>query len=141
MIQRIQSIFLLLAAISFGLLFVVPLALSNTATTQFLADKVYDISDHPVLLALTIIGILLSVLALFSFRNRKKQLRTGYLIIVVAILLPVAAYLLFLNESATAEPEEQAGMLLPAVAIVFTVVANFFIRKDEKLVKSMDRLR
>ncbi len=145
MIQRIQSLFLLLAAASFGALFFIPLALSDTVTTQFLSDRMYDVTDHPVLLGLTALGSALALVSIFLFRNRPLQLKLGYIIIVLAILLPVAAFLLFMNESASldasAQVMDQAGMFLPALAIIFGVLANFFIKKDERLVKSMDRLR
>ncbi len=145
MIQRIQSVFLVLAATCFGLLFGVPMAISDTATAQFLSDRVYDVTDHPALIVLSILGTVLCLIAVFVFRNRTLQLKLGYLIIALAILLPIATFLLFTNESAniaaTAQVEDQIGMFLPLGAVLFGGLANYFIRKDEKLVKSMDRLR
>jgi hypothetical protein len=68
-----------------------------------------------------------------------------YIIITLAILLPLATFLLFTNESANIDPsaqvEDQIGMFIPMGAGLFGLLANYFIRKDEKLVKSMDRLR
>lgn len=145
MIQRIQSIFLLLAAAVFGAMFAVPMATSDTATAQFLSDKVFDVTDHPVLIGLAGIGALLALIAIFQFRNRKLQLRMGYVVIALAILLPLSSFLLFTGESAqmaqTAQVQDQAGIFLPAGAILFAALANYFIRKDDHLVKSMDRLR
>jgi len=145
MIQRIQSVFLLLAAASFGGLLNFPLAISDKPTAQFLADSVYDITDHIALLVLTILGIGISLITIFLFRNRPLQLKLGYIIIPLAILLPLAAFLLFTNESAvmdtTVQVNDQAGMFLPAGAILFGALAIYFIRKDDRLVKSMDRLR
>lgn len=145
MIQRIQSVFLLLAAASFGGLLSFPLAISNKPTAQFLADSVYDITDHVALLVLTILGITISLITIFMFRNRPLQLKLGYIIISLAILLPLAAFLLFTNESAamdtTVQVNDQAGMFLPIGGIFFGALAIYFIRKDDRLVKSMDRLR
>lgn len=145
MIQRIQTIFLTLTALVFGSLFKVPFAISDQPSTQFLSDRVFDIKDHPALIGLTILGIILSVISIFLFRKRKVQLKIGYLIIVMAILLPVIAFLLFTSTSADADPNvqvnDQIGMFLPLGAILFATLANHFIKKDEKLVKSMDRLR
>lgn len=145
MIQRIQTLFLLLAAGSFGALFFIPMALSDTVTTQFLADQKYDVTDHPVLLGLTALGLLIAFVDIFLFKNRPLQLKLGYLIIVLAILLPLASFLLFMNESAalneSAQVMDQAGLYLPLLAILFGFLSNYFIRKDERLVKSMDRLR
>ncbi len=145
MIQRIQTLFLLLAAGSFGALFFIPMALSDTVTTQFLSDKMYDVTDHPVLLGLAALGGVIALLSIFLFKNRPLQLKLGYIIIIMAILLPLAAFLLFMNESAMLDASaivvDQAGMYLPLLAIVFGFFSNYFIRKDERLVKSMDRLR
>ncbi|HUR31701.1 MAG TPA: DUF4293 domain-containing protein [Saprospiraceae bacterium] len=145
MIQRIQTIFLFLTALVFGFLFKVPFAISNKPSVQFLSDGVFDITDHPALIALTIIGALLALITIFLFRKRQLQLRLGYVIIVMAILLPVIAFLLFTNATSAAdssvEIHDQLGIFLPLAAIVFTGLSNYFIKKDEKLVKSMDRLR
>lgn len=145
MIQRIQTIFLFLAAGSFGALFMVPMATSDKPTAQFLADRVYDITDHIALMVLTVLGIALALLAVFLFKNRPLQQKLGYMVISLAILLPLAAFLLFTNQApmmdTTVHVEDQAGVFLPGGAILFTALANYFIRKDDKLVKSMDRLR
>jgi len=145
MIQRIQTIFLVLTAAVFGALFKLPLATSDKPSAQFLSDKVFDITDHSALLGLTGLGAVLALISIFLFRNRKLQLKFGYLIIVMAILLPVMAFLLFTNESAKVDSSvqvyDQLGMYLPIVAVLFASLAIYFIRKDDKLVKSMERLR
>ncbi len=145
MIQRIQTLFLLLAAGSFGALFFIPMALSDMVTTQFLSDHVYDVTDHPVLLVLTVLGGVIALVSIFLFKNRPLQLKLGYIIIILAMLLPLASFLLFMNESAmldtSANVIDQAGLYIPGLAILFGFLSNYFIRKDERLVKSMDRLR
>ncbi|MDQ3017936.1 MAG: DUF4293 domain-containing protein, partial [Bacteroidota bacterium] len=89
--------------------------------------------------------IILALVALFMFKKRPVQMKLGYLIIVVAILLPLISFLLFTKASAEVDPTvqvyDQAGMYMPIAAILFTSLANYFIKKDNKLVKSMDRLR
>lgn len=145
MIQRIQTIFLIITGIVFGLLFKLPLATSDKPSVQFLSDSVFDITDHPALIALTIVGILVALISVFMYRKRKVQLKLGYLLIVLAILLPVLSFILFTNAAAHVDQSvqvyDQVGMYLPLASIVFAALANYFIRKDEKLVKSMDRLR
>lgn len=145
MIQRLQSIFFLLAAGVFGAMFKVPMATSDTATAQFLSDKVYNVTDHPVLMVLSGLGALLALITIFLFRRRKLQLKLGYVLIALAILLPLSAFLLFTGESAqmaqSVQVRDQFGMFLPAVAILFAAMANYYVKKDDHLVKSMDRLR
>jgi heme/copper-type cytochrome/quinol oxidase subunit 3 len=145
MIQRIQSIFLFLATLTFGSLFAVPFALTDTAAAGFLSDGDYDINDHVALLILTILGCLVSVIAIFAFKNRKSQQKLVYGVIILGLLLPVAAFLLFTGDApnmfSSGEVNDQAGLYMPFLAAVFGFLAKRYITKDEKLVKSMDRLR
>jgi uncharacterized membrane protein YwzB len=145
MIQRIQTVFLLLAACSFGALFLLPLLTSNVSSAHFLADKVYTVQDHLILLSITGLAAGISVLTIFLFKNRKLQRKLAYLIIFLAIGLGVSSYFLLKMDAGdtlqTAGIHTQPGMFLPVAGIVFCLLAGYFIGKDEKLVKSMDRLR
>ena len=145
MIQRIQTIFLVLTAVVFSALFKIPLATSDRPAAQFLSDQVFDINDHPALLAISGLGAIAALITVFLFKNRKTQMKFCYLIVILAILLPILAYFLFTNEPARADTSVnvyyQLGMFLPVSAVLFAFLANYFIRKDDKLVKSMDRLR
>lgn len=145
MIQRIQSVFLLLASGSLFSTFALPFATSAEKGEGLLADKVFDIMDHPALLGLAIIGGLVAAMAIFLYNNRSLQLRLTLLTIVSAILLPIVACLLVLTESATVNDtavyEEKLGIAMPIVAIIFSALAYRNIKKDDRLVKSMDRLR
>lgn len=145
MIQRIQSVFIFLALLAFASLFVIPFAISDTASGGFLSDQRYDVQDHPALLVVSILAILICVLALLSFKERKKQRRWVIGIIILGILIPVAAFLLFVGDApniyAAPGVQDQFGLYVPVAAIIFGGLANYFIAKDEKLVKSMDRLR
>ncbi|MFT6333650.1 MAG: hypothetical protein ACI86M_001725 [Saprospiraceae bacterium] len=145
MIQRVQSIFLLLASITFFLQFVFNFATSDKSSPGFLEDKIYNILDNPVLLGLTILGGAVALISIFLFRNRPLQLRLSYLVIVLSILLPLVAMLLIFNEptglSKGVEINEGLAIYLPIIGLVTTILATRFINKDNKLVKSMDRLR
>lgn len=145
MIQRVQSIFFLLAGLIFAGEFKFPFATSSEPSNGFLEDSIFNILDHPVMIGLTGVGILLSLVAIFLYNNRSLQLRFGYLIIVMAILLPVVSYILFLNYSkglsTTLTVDDGIGTYLPIGIIIFAVLANRFTKKDENLVRSMDRLR
>jgi ABC-type polysaccharide transport system permease subunit len=57
------------------------------------------------------------------------------------ILLGLFVYRLLTLSGETSVSEKGIGMFLPIVAIVFLVLANKAIKKDEDLVKSVDRLR
>ena len=71
MIQRIQTLFLILTVGVFGALFRLPLATSDTATAQFLSDKIFDITDHVALLSLA--GSRGCIVFDFDFSFQKPQ--------------------------------------------------------------------
>ena len=145
MIQRIQSILLLVASITFFLQFVFNFATSDKKSPGFLSDKVYNVLDNPVLLGLSILGGAVALISIFLFRNRPLQLRLGYLVIVLCILLPLVAFLLIYNEptglSKGVEINDGLAIYLPIIGLITTIFATRYINKDNKLVKSMDRLR
>lgn len=145
MLQRIQSIFLLLTGGAFFSLFAVEFASSNKAAEGIFADQLYNVMDNPILIAMTAIGGALAIITIFLFKNRPLQLRLGYLLIVLSILLPLVAALIMYNEGSLNAPNvdinDGLGIYLPIVALITTILATRFISKDNKLVKSMDRLR
>jgi len=145
MIQRIQTIFLLLAAACFAILFITPMATSDKPTAQFLSDKVYTVQDHIALLGLTILGATIAIVTIFLYNNRKLQIKLGYGIMLMAIVLSLMSFLFLtndtVNQDTTAQIHDQWGMFIPLVSVLLAVLANHYIRKDDQLVKSMDRLR
>ena len=145
MIQRIQSIFLLLSGISFFSLFGLPFATSTVAIPNLFSDLVYNIQDSPILLVLTILGGIISVGAIFLFNNRGLQVRLSYLATVTSILLLIVALLLVYNERTTDAGAETItegfGIALPILSLIFSILAARYIGKDEYTVRSMDRLR
>ncbi|WP_426064701.1 DUF4293 family protein [Flavobacterium sp. DSP2-3-1] len=137
MIQRIQTIYLLLAFVVTGiLLFFIPLwTMSDSKEYYFMQSQVYTI-----LLGLS---TTLSLLSIVSYKKRQNQFVIGRLnIILNLILLGLFVYRsLNLSGETPAVSEKGIGMFLPVVAVVLLVLANKAIKKDEDLVKSVDRLR
>jgi len=117
MIQRIQTIYLLLVAVlSIGMTFLIPYGLDDQGGALF-ANK------NPMVFGFFVGSGVLALIAIFLFKNRKLQFVLGRLNII-------------LNVS-----EKGIGMLIPIISIVLLVIANKAIKKDEHLVKSVDRLR
>ena len=76
------------------------------------------------------------------FKSRKSQFVMGRLnIILNFILLGLFVYRSLNLSGETTVSEKGIGILLPIFSIVFLVLANKAIKKDEELVKSVDRLR
>ena len=77
-----------------------------------------------------------------TFKNRPKQVLFNYLNILINALLVCLLVFWMLNLSGGISfPEKGIEFVFPLVALVMFVLANYKIRKDEKLVKSVDRLR
>ncbi|MBF4465277.1 DUF4293 domain-containing protein [Flavobacterium sp. LC2016-12] len=138
MIQRIQTVYLLLTFVVTGvLMFFIPLWTLNTGKAfYFMQDQFYTI-----LLGLS---TMLTIVSIISFKKRQNQFVMNRLnIILNLILLGLFVYrsLNLSGEAANAVSEKGIGMFLPIVAIVLLVLANKAIKKDEDLVKSVDRLR
>lgn len=143
MIQRIQSIYLLLASlVSGGLIFV--FNLWNTVKEKIFIVDLFS-SDIVILNAIPFMFItssLLSIGAIFLFKKRKLQFVLGRIIILINLFLLGLLIYLSLNLSGeTLVSEKGIGMFLPILAILLIVFANKAIKKDEDLVKSVDRLR
>jgi hypothetical protein len=154
MIQRIQSIYLFLVALTTSLIYVFPFAeyvkddqrynmnifgLINLSTSE----KIFSII--PVLIIVNI-TIIVAIASLFMFKNRILQLKLGRLnIFLFLILLGVIFY--YSDNAVEALGKDnvvifyQLGAMLPIASILFTFLANKAIRKDEELVRSADRIR
>ena len=137
MLQRIQTIYLLIAMITTIVLpFLFPLWTQNDGKKfYFMLDSKYVI--------LFGLSSTLSLLSIISFKKRQNQFVIGRLNIILNLILLGLFVYRFLNLSGEAfqASEKDIGMFLPIVAIVFLVLANKSIKKDEDLVKSVDRLR
>ncbi len=153
MIQRIQSIFLLLAAIVMALLLFGPMyfvsvdkAVTNAAPMEtMLADGVFETNDHIILLILVVVSMILPLVILFLFKNRVLQMKLGRINVTLIVLTLALSVILFLNDyrqiSEGTEITIEFGYLAPVIAIILLALAIRFIKKDEKLVRSADRLR
>ena len=143
MIQRIQSIFLFLAGTaSFGQ-FGLPYGNGQSETVAALADGRFNVFDNIGLISLVVGGGLISLIAIFLYKNRAVQTKVTNAGILVSVgLLGFAAFLFKQHYDASAGVLQAGlGLGLPLVSVIFQWLAARNIKKDEKLVRSMDRLR
>jgi len=144
MVQRIQSVYLLLATlISGGLIFVFNLWVNELENKFFVMDS---FSTGNVLLVtmsvLFFVSALLSCITIFIFKNRQLQFVLGRLTILINFFL--LGILVYFSQNLSGEiqvSEKGIGLLIPIFTIFLVVMANKAIKKDEELVKSVDRLR
>ncbi|WP_420552567.1 DUF4293 domain-containing protein [Tenacibaculum aiptasiae] len=145
MIQRIQSIYLLLTAIiSGGLTFVFSLwTNSKNNTPIYIMDLFSGVSIlENVTPVLFFTSAILAIVTLFLFKNRQLQFVLGRLNILINLFL--LGILIYLSQTLSGEAlvsEKGIGMFFPVIVILLLVLANKAIKKDEDLVKSVDRLR
>jgi len=143
MIQRIQSIYLLIAtAFSGGLIFVFNLW-SNFKEPVFALDLFTKESFLLKLIPLLfLLSAVVSFLDIFLFKNRKLQFVVGRLVILINLfLLGLLIYVSLTLPGEVSTSKKGIGMFLPILVILLIVLANKAIKKDEDLVKSVDRLR
>ncbi len=143
MIQRIQTVYLFLASIvSGGLIFV--FNLWNTVKEKIFVVNLFskEVFTLKVIPLMFFMSAILSIVSIFLFKNRKLQFVLGRIIILINLFLLGLLMYLSLNISGeTTVSEKGIGMFLPIVVILLIVLANKAIKKDEDLVKSVDRLR
>jgi len=135
MLQRIQTFYLFLSALCSGVLyFIFPFSI--------IESKPYFAQERPEFLALFIASTLLAVVAIFKFKSRQTQFVLGRLnILLNLILLGLFIYRLFNLPAELLNFEKGPAMFLPIISVVLLALANKAIKKDEALIKSVDRLR
>jgi hypothetical protein len=143
MIQRIQTIYLLLASVVSGAMIFV-FNLWNTLKEKIFALDLFTKEDTLLKLIpiLFLLSAIISFVTIFLFNNRKLQFVIGRIVILInLILLGLLIYLSLTLPGEASVSEKGVGMFLPILAILLLVLANKAIKKDEDLVKSVDRLR
>jgi len=94
----------------------------------------------PVIISVT---VLLPVIILFFFKNRRLQLRLTMILILTGSILTALIGYLTVSISVIYDVSVQpvVRMFLPLIILLFVLLAYRGIKKDENLVRSYDRLR
>jgi hypothetical protein len=140
MLQRIQSIWLLLAATMSALSLKFSFFSGNKLNTETnVKEWIEYTADQGSLNAIFTIAICVATLVcIFMYKDRKRQLLIS-LIVLVGSLLNI---FLYYNASKTfTESNTDLTALISLSIPVFLVLASFGIYKDEQMVKNADRLR
>lgn len=153
MLQRIQTVYLLLVLACLGLTFAFPFAefdmkyvLDNQGA--FLLDRSQSLETllpFPMAyIAVSLIG--LTAFTILAYRDRKKQLLLGKLSYLLILGFVVCVYMSIDHivdqlGGESVKIEYLVSTYLPVIALVFLFLANRGIKRDEELVKSLDRLR
>ena len=142
MIQRIQSIYLLLVIfLSIGAPFFFKLWVEADNEVFAFDLFAYESILYKFVPISIIISALLALITIFRYNDRQQQFVLGRIIILINLFLLGILIYLSLNIPGEIFSEKGIGMFIPSIVILFSVLANKAIRKDENLVKSVDRLR
>lgn len=154
MIQRIQTLYLFIAAILLGVVNFFPLAHCRvdegfyTMTSLGIEASGTEVFSGPefwcwFLPAISILSIAFTLAALFGYKNRIAQMRRC----IYAILTIIAYYIIFgieiwhIYSTTTIFPDLALLAELPFIAIILIFLAGRAIKRDEDMVRSMDRIR
>jgi hypothetical protein len=155
MLQRIQSIYLLLASLALFALFLFPLVHNvyvdgkplTLMVTGVYQDVNGQLSHTEFFVALTVATAIIGLVPLFIiflYKNRKQQIALCY-----SVLLVIIGYSFWMAQTAkqimgSVQIDTHTwgiGLFMSSLSLVFLLLAIKAIKADEKLVKSADRLR
>lgn len=131
-IQRIQTLWLLVALILTALIGIRPFA--------WQADTAIFLTDSPVLLVIDILIGMLLLISIFSFKNLKLQKKITALSIVMMFVLAIGGGFYLYRNAAGATLEIFGGVLLLGVAAVFALLAIRGMSSDQRKLRNADRL-
>ena len=129
MLQRIQTIWILLSVLAAAFLYIT-------------GQDVEVFGNAPIISISSIVLVLIGAFSLFSFKNRKRQIMLNNISIIInALLIGILVYWVQNLSGGIDFPEKGIELIFPLIALICLFIANIFIKKDERLVKSVDRLR
>jgi ABC-type uncharacterized transport system permease subunit len=165
MIQRIQTVFLALLVIAMISLLFLPLwSKTDIATGEEVVLTAWELSSQPAstigeaaqassrpnqraipIAILAIVAAGVALYEIFQYKSRINQMKFGLInTLVLVSLFGTAFYYANYVGNAMATGENgtyEAGFYMPVLALLLNALANRFIKRDEDLVRSVDRLR
>lgn len=153
MIQRIQTLYLLIATALMAVTIFTPMAQFFDGTqeytlTAFALKDAAGVTAQPTIymgILLALAGVL-PFIVIFLFKNRQLQIRlcAAEIVLLVGSLVVMGIYYYLsarLFDSVNGLGNLKLGVIMPLLSIVFVVLATRAIFRDEVLVRSLDRIR
>ncbi|MDO9510983.1 MAG: DUF4293 family protein [Bacteroidales bacterium] len=156
MIQRIQSVFLVLAALLAAFTFAFPLAsfFSETVAMHLFITgpmPLTPVSDTVIinrwfiytLVFLNVGSGFLALVAMFQYKNRLHQLKLVKIALLMNVVLVAVLFVLtdFIKKKLSVTPDYDIAIILPVIGLILLLLAQRGIKKDEEKVKSTSRIR
>ena len=154
MIQRIQTVFLFLAIIALAAFNIFPywqgvtgeesasnLLMSYGFVRMIDGQSSIDYGLYAIVAGISVVAIIIVLIEIFKFKNRVLQLKLAIAnSLLMSVNLVLMTYFVI-----TLQKEYQGsfgvGIFIYALAMILNILARRFIQKDERLVRSVDRLR
>lgn len=155
MIQRIQSLFLLVVCILNFMMLFLPQAIfvdESGNIYQLIYKGIVKDSQTGIILAkqyvfytiIIFLSIVMSAICIFLFKNRTTQIKACWILISLLVLL--SGYEIYIYKTAHLstilfKSNLTMSSLIPVISLILTYLAILSIKKDKRLVKSIDRIR
>ena len=147
-IQRIQSVYLLIAVILMVVFAFFPALTFELGGRQFVygaleAGKVGVTHIDPLMLMLVVLISLLALIDIFLFKNLQRQMTVCFVDIIIglAMLVAIGIQAFSVNGKDGVTLTWQWYLLLPILSIVFLMLAHKAMSRDKKMLRDSDRLR
>lgn len=130
MIQRIQSVWLLLVAL--------------LGISSIIAGSSGLLATNIIVVIFSALSIIISAYTIFKYKDRKHQMMMCNLLVIINVIVTLAFSFAMRNSGELDLNNLQAKyiiLLLPVFSVVFSNLAKNGIKKDEELIRSADRLR
>ena len=158
MLQRIQTLLLATVAVAMLSVTLLPMWEKSSATLNekvtltaialeyFKGTNLVSTANTIVIVMLALISTCIAAFSITQYKKRMLQMTLGLInSILIAVVLGYTFYQVFKVGIPMFEPENQgtyhAGFIAAVLAMLCNMIANRFIRRDEMLVKSADRMR
>ncbi|HLN74458.1 MAG: DUF4293 domain-containing protein [Methylococcaceae bacterium] len=147
MIQRIQTVYLVISTILLGLLFLIPFAEIAVDGIIYLfnykgisADGTLKYNGYALSILIGVLVILHAVIIL-NYKNRIRQIR--FLVLSILLMLGLFGMFFFFTHYTfgNASVSYKVSVFFPLIAVILDYLAIRAIGKDEALIRSIDRIR
>jgi hypothetical protein len=147
MIQRIQTVFLFLAVAGLMVQALFPVLSATPSTAEGLyQDGLLFIRENTVAFSLLILTGVLALVAIFLFKNLKLQQQIILSAIALLLVSSIVSAMVFSDTTRSISSTQvavspQPGLFMPLSCLILLILAFRYVKKDQRIIKSMDRLR
>ena len=103
-----------------------------------LNETLFMAQDDTKMFVLTIVGAIFSLLGLFMFKNRKFQMKLIRLTVLIQMIIGIRIFMLFNKFEVVLN---NSFLFLLAFTLIALIMAYRGVKKDDDLVRSVDRIR